>query len=208
VARSSEGMTRRAFLEASAIVPLGVVVASCGDDEQPRRQVTQARARTSTLRPTRGCPDGDPTAEQTEGPFFTPRSPRRTSLLAPEIEGERLVLSGLVLSTACRPVPGALVDFWQADGSGRYDNEGFRLRGHQFTDRQGRYRLVTVLPGAYSGRTRHIHVKVQPRGREVLTTQLYFPGEPANDDDQLFDPSLLVERRGARATFDFVVDAA
>ena len=85
-----------------------------------------------------------------------------------------------------------MLDFWQADDKGRYDNSGFRLRGHQFSDAEGRYRLRSVVPGLYPGRTRHIHVKVQPRDGGVLTTQLYFPGESKNRSDSLFRKELLV----------------
>jgi protocatechuate 3,4-dioxygenase beta subunit len=116
-----------------------------------------------------------------------------------------------VLTTGGRPIPRALLDFWQADARGVYDNSGYRFRGHQLADARGRYMLQTVVPGLYTGRKRHIHVKAQaPRGR-VLTTQLYFPGEPRNRDDGLFDPELLLRRlrrvRGARsARFDFVLE--
>ena len=48
------------------------------------------------------------------------------------------------------------------------------------------------MPGLYTGRTRHIHVKVQAPDGPVLTTQLYFPGEPANDRDGIFSPELLL----------------
>ena len=118
------------------------------------------------------------TPRQTEGPYFTRDSPERATLLEPGIAGQRLVLSGTVLSLDCRPLAGALLDFWQADADGAYDNQGYRLRGHQFTDADGRYRLETVVPGLYPGRTRHIHVKVQSKGGPVLTTQLYFPDVP------------------------------
>src|SRR5204862_188663 len=73
-----------------------------------------------------------------------------------------------------------------------HDNAGFRLRGHQLTDAEGRYRLETILPGVYPGRTRHIHVKAQAPSRPALTTQLYFPGEAGNARDGIFDPELLV----------------
>lgn len=150
------------------------------------------------------------TAPETEGPFFKPRSPERTSLLEPGMLGTPLVVSGRVLSTACRPVGGALLDFWQADAAGVYDNAGFRLRGHQFADSDGRYRLLTIVPGLYPGRTRHIHVKVQAPHRPVLTTQLYFPGEPHNAADFLFRLDLLMalESNGGAAAgrFDFVLD--
>jgi protocatechuate 3,4-dioxygenase beta subunit len=121
------------------------------------------------------------------------------------VSGTPLLLTGRVLSTDCRPLARALLDFWQADGDGRYENDGFRLRGHQFTDGQGRFRLETVVPGQYPGRTPHIHVKVQRRGGQILTTQLYFPGESGNEQDSLFDPALQMRRSGGRGWFDFVL---
>jgi protocatechuate 3,4-dioxygenase beta subunit len=152
------------------------------------------------LAATPSCGAGsDVTPRQTEGPYFTPDSPRRLSLVEPDMNGARLVLIGRVLAPDCRPQPGALLDFWQADAEGAYDNRGFRLRGHQFTDADGRYRLETVMPGLYPGRTRHIHVKVQPQGGPVLTTQLYFPNVPQNRRDGLFSPALLVSLAEATA---------
>jgi protocatechuate 3,4-dioxygenase beta subunit len=163
----------------------------------------------TTLAPTPAC--GPATASQTAGPYFKPSSPERVSLLEPEMRGRRLVVTGVVRGTDCKPLPRALLDFWHADAGGRYDNTGFRLRGHQFTDAEGRYRLETILPGVYPGRTRHIHVKAQAPDRPPLTTQLYFPGEAANTRDGIFDPALLVALAdaadGAIARFDFVVDA-
>ena len=117
------------------------------------------------LSPTPACHDGDDvTIAQTAGPFFKPSSPERVDLLETGMAGQKIELVGLVLSRGCKPLAGVLIDFWQADDKGRYDNSGFRLRGHQFTDADGRYRLKTVVPGNYDGRTRHIHVKVQARG--------------------------------------------
>ena len=123
--------------------------------------------------------------------------------------GTKIIVSGRVLSADCKPVVRALIDAWQADARGEYDNTGFTLRGHQFTDDGGRYQLETVMPGVYPGRTRHIHVKVQAPGQPVLTTQLYFPGEAQNRRDGLFDPALVVAVRdstdGKVAEFDFVL---
>jgi protocatechuate 3,4-dioxygenase beta subunit len=130
------------------------------------------------------------------------------SLLEPDIDGAPLILTGYVLTTDCRPIAGALLDFWQADDDGVYDNTGYRLRGHQFADEQGRYRLETILPGLYPGRTRHIHVKAQPPSGAILTTQLYFPDEPQNAQDRIFHPALVVALRAGEplvATFDFVL---
>src|SRR6266508_4235157 len=59
------------------------------------------------------------------------------SLLESGMAGTRLTLTGYVLSTRCKAIPRALLDFWHADASGVYDNDGFRLRGHQFTDAKG-----------------------------------------------------------------------
>ncbi|HKS18686.1 MAG TPA: intradiol ring-cleavage dioxygenase [Bradyrhizobium sp.] len=162
------------------------------------------------LAPTPACHDGDElTVQQTEGPFFKPSSPERVELLEDGMAGQPIELVGYVLTRDCKPLADAVLDFWQADDKGRYDNSGFRLRGHQFTDAEGRYRLRSVVPGAYVGRTRHIHVKVQPRGGRVLTTQLYFPGEPKNRSDGLFRKELLMRTAKNESwltgRFDFVL---
>ena len=190
--------TRREFLGVAA----GLVIAS----------VSEARAQAGKARATPACGEGGvATLSQTEGPFFKPNSLRRTSLLEPGMAGTRIVVEGAVLTTDCQPVPGALVDIWQADDQGRYDNAGSRLRGHQFTDETGRYRLESIVPGLYPGRTRHFHVKVQAPHQPALTTQLYFPGEPANQRDFIFNPALVMNVREVEgrklATFDFVLGA-
>jgi hypothetical protein len=163
------------------------------------------------LPPTPACGDQDePTLAQTEGPFFTPNSPERTSLVEAGMAGTPMTLTGYVLSTDCQPVAGALLDFWHADDAGVYDNAGYRLRGHQFADDQGRFHLATITPGLYPGRTRHFHVKVQAPNQPVLTTQLYFPEEPDNARDGIFDPALLMDVQDGEAgkvgTFNFVLN--
>jgi protocatechuate 3,4-dioxygenase beta subunit len=164
------------------------------------------------LQPTPSCPDGgEPTARQTEGPYFKPASPERASLLESGVKGVRIVVTGVVRLATCQPVPRALIDVWHADDRGDYDNAGYRLRGHQFTDDQGRYRLETIVPGVYPGRTRHFHLKVQAPKGPVLTTQLYFPGEAANASDPIFKRELVLRVRdgaeGKTGTFDFVLRA-
>lgn len=146
------------------------------------------------------------TPRQTEGPFFTPKSPQRVSLLEGG-EKTRLLVTGTVLSAQCKSVPNALLDFWHSDEQGEYDNRGFRYRGHQHADAQGRFRLETIVPAEYPGRTRHIHVKVQAPGKRILTTQLYFPGDPANRRDGLYRAELEMKKAKAdEASFDFVVE--
>jgi protocatechuate 3,4-dioxygenase beta subunit len=111
-----------------------------------------------------------------------------------------------------RPVKGALIDFWHADGAGDYDLKGFKCRGHQFTDADGRYSLETVVPGLYPGRTRHYHVRIQAAHGPVLTTQLFFPNEARNAEDSLFRRDLLLTMHDSGtakvAAFDFVIRTA
>jgi protocatechuate 3,4-dioxygenase beta subunit len=188
--------TRREFLRKSGAVPSTLLLLTLAEADE---------SRAATIPPTPACP-GNPeaTPPQTAGPFFLPRSPLRTSLLGPGIGGRRVLLTGRVLTTRCLPVPGALLDFWQADAAGVYDVRGYRLRGHQFADREGRYRVETIVAGLYPGRTRHIHVIVQaPNGRPV-TTQLYFPREPRNVHDGHFDRRLLMSIDLGSGGYDFV----
>lgn len=216
MAGPSPRLTRRRLLQLGLALPLPLALAACDGDEPEREggvasttpPSPSTAAAGGTLAPTPACDDGDdPTLSQTEGPFFAPDSPERASLLEPGLGGTRLTITGAVVDTGCRPVPRALLDFWQADAAGHYDNQGYRLRGHQFTDADGRFRLETVVPGLYPGRTRHIHVKVQAPDRPVLTTQLYFPGEPANASDGIFREELLLDMRGdRRASFTFVLE--
>ena len=156
-----------------------------------------------------GC--GALTPRDAEGPFYKSGAPRRQSLVEPGAKGERLILTGSVLSIQCKPVANALLDFWQTDADGEYDNAGFRYRGVQQTDASGGFRLETVMPARYPGRPRHIHVKVQAPGRRALTTQLYFPEEPGDSRDSSYRPALVVsiERRDGvlHAGYRFVVDA-
>jgi protocatechuate 3,4-dioxygenase beta subunit len=70
--------------------------------------------------------------------------------------------------------------------------------------------LETILPGVYPGRARHIHVKAQAPNGPLLTTQLYFPGEPHNARDRLFNPALSLAIQdtadGKAAQFSFILD--
>ena len=153
------------------------------------------------------------TVAQTEGPYFKSGSPETSSLVTDPTQGTLLTISGQVLSQDGTPVANALLDFWQANPNGQYDNSGYNLRGHQYTDANGNYTLTTVVPGLYPGRTEHIHVKVQAPGGQTLTTQLYFPGVAQNSTDGIFDPSLVLDIQpnadGTQsATFNFVVRTA
>jgi protocatechuate 3,4-dioxygenase beta subunit len=177
----------------------------------PAPAPTAVAAGTLPATPACGDDDDEPTIAQTEGPYYTPNTPERASLIEPGVTGTRLIVAGYVLTTDCKPVARALLDFWHADDGGAYDNAGYRLRGHQFADDQGRYQLETIVPGLYTGRTRHIHVKVQAPNQPVLTTQLYFPDEPGNARDGIYNAALLLEdlqdaADGKISAFNFVLD--
>lgn len=149
------------------------------------------------------------TPSLTEGPYWKQGSPERTNLIDSGVSGRKLTLTGYVLDASCQPVANAWVDFWQANAQGQYDNSGYILRGHQYTDASGRYTLETIIPGLYPGRTEHIHVKVQAPDGPVLTTQLFFPGVQQNDSDGIFNQALVLpiqEQNGeTTAQFNFIV---
>ncbi|MFE9101739.1 dioxygenase family protein [Actinomadura geliboluensis] len=202
-----DGISRKNFIVAAGLGAMALPAAASLAAAAP----AQARTEPPRLTPTPKCDDGDddPTPPQMEGPYFKPGSPERSSLVTPGMPGTPLTVTGIVYSLSCRPVSRALLDFWQADYYGNYDNYGYKLRGHQHTDTMGRFTLTTIVPGLYPGRTRHIHVKVQAPYQRILTTQLYFPNEPRNSTDMLFDPELLMNVQtgptGRTATFDFVL---
>src|SRR5437899_9649628 len=132
------------------------------------------------------------TPTQIEGPYYKVGSPKRSTLIEPGISGTPLVLTGQVLNERGKPIPGAVLDFWQSDDVGNYDMVGDILRGHVLTDQDGRYSLETIVPACYEPRqARHIHVKVQGVSRPY-TTQLYF----SDDTDRVKDNFYMREREG------------
>ena len=196
------GVAAAGAIVATALAP-GVLAQSV-----PTAASAQTTAMTTTIGQTQTL-----TVSQTEGPYFKTNSPERSALVTDSTQGTLLTVTGQVLAADGTPVANALLDFWQADASGAYDNSGYTLRGHQYTDENGNYTLTTVVPGLYPGRTRHIHVKVQAPGGPTLTTQLYFPGEARNSTDGIFDPSLVLNTQSntdgtENATFNFVVQTA
>lgn len=109
-----------------------------------------------------------PTAADAEGPFYKPGAPLREST------GKGLTISGIVKSAAtCQPIPGARVEWWQANPRGEYDDAH---RGTLVTGQSGAYSFDTDSPPPYYGRPSHIHFKVHAEGHRQLTTQLYPKG--------------------------------
>ena len=212
------GFDRRYPFNRNAIltIVLSACLAACG--AQPAGRSTSTAVSTTAASqaiPVTGAnpackSPANPTLAVTEGPFFKAGSPEKTSFFETGMPGTKLVLSGYVLTTDCQPVGQAELDFWQANANGEYDNHGYTLRGHQFTDANGYYQLTTIVPGLYTGRTEHIHVKVQAPGGSILTTQLFFPGVDQNQSDGIFNSSLLMvvqnNSKGEKATFNFILN--
>jgi catechol 1,2-dioxygenase len=152
-----------------------------------------------TLAEAQGC---RPTKADIIGPFYRFGAPFRSRLAEAGEPGERIVVTGTVLSVDCRtPVPGALIEVWQANHAGVYDTNkpgnftevtSFHMRGMMYTNDRGQYEIETVMPGRYpvppnlpglekyAGLTRpaHIHFRVIESLHVPLTTQLYFKGDP------------------------------
>jgi protocatechuate 3,4-dioxygenase beta subunit len=153
------------------------------------------------------------TPGETEGPFYLDVEKIRRDITE-GTDGTPLRLALRVRDAGdCTPIKDAVVDIWHADPAGEYSSgqgqDGTFLRGMQVTDADGITQFDTVYPGAYQGRTVHIHAKVHLDNRTALTTQLYFDddltdqvvdsspytgadGRMRNDDDNLFlDETLL-----------------
>lgn len=166
---------------------------------------------------TDGAPAGDCVATEAniEGPFYKEGAPSRMVLVDADTPGTRITVSGRVLaSDGCAPLAGATLDVWQADASGAYDNDGFQLRGVLETASDGSYEIVTIVPGHYLNgdryRPAHIHVKLSAPGHQLLTTQLYFAGDPYNEGDPYIRDSLIMAPSDSgdgslAASFDFVL---
>ncbi|MGB1253968.1 MAG: intradiol ring-cleavage dioxygenase [Candidatus Promineifilaceae bacterium] len=206
-------LSRRQFIKTGLASTAGIILVACGNDGESATGLNYPEATQETdvvqLAPTPQCDDHDETLSQTEGPFYTSDTPQRTNLLEEGMAGTLLVVTGKVLTTDCRPIAGAILDFWHADDAGNYDNTGYLLRGHQYSDENGSFQLQTIVPGEYPGRTRHIHVKVQGPDTSLLTTQLYFPNEPGNNNDSIFDAALIIDMQdaenGKAGAFNFVL---
>lgn len=136
--------------------------------------------------------------------------------------GERIIVTGRVIDEDGRPVPDTLVEIWQANAAGRYIHEGDRHDapldpnffggGRTVTDQEGRYRFVSIKPGAYpwpnhanAWRPNHIHLSLfGPSLATRLVTQMYFPGDPLLALDPIFNgvPHAARERLVARFSIE------
>ena len=149
------------------------------------------------------------TVTEVSGPRFSPsRFPAYIDISkvdGHEAMGERIIVEGTVTDEDGRPVPGTIIEIWQANAAGRYHHERdqhdapldphFRGVGRVFTDGEGRYRFTTIKPGAYpwrnhhnAWRPNHIHYSLFGPGFATrLVTQMYFPGDPLLPLDPVFN---------------------
>lgn len=142
---------------------------------------------------------------------------------AGEPHGQRIIVEGRVLDGEGKPVRSAVLEIWQANAAGRYAHAGdqhpapldpnFTGRGRCLTDDHGRYRIVTVKPGAYpwknhpnAWRPAHIHFSVFGHSlAQRLVTQMYFPDDPLFFQDPIFN-SVPDERARSRMIARFSLE--
>jgi len=138
--------------------------------------------------------------------------------------GERIIVQGRVLDEDGRPIPQTLVEVWQANAAGRYAHRvddhpapldpNFSGAGRTVTDEEGRYRFLTIRPGAYPWRNHpnawrpaHIHFSLFGNGfLSRLITQMYFPGDPLMPLDPVLN-SIPDERARRRLVSTFDINA-
>lgn len=127
-------------------------------------------------------PDCVPTFVDGGGPYYQPNAPIRSKLAPDSHVGEILRVSGRVLAADCvTPLQNVIVDIWQANESGNYDDVWYR--GQVQTDADGTYEFETVVPKGYGAGTAyrppHIHFKIWQAGRELITSQMFLPASRA-----------------------------
>ncbi len=143
------------------------------------------------------------TPRQTEGPFYPDKLPLDTDndlliindATTPAV-GEVTYLGGRILDARGNPLRNALVEIWQVDNNGAYLHSGtnnrdkrdtnFQGYGRFLTGSTGEYTFRTIKPVKYPGRTPHIHYKIRRGDKELLTTQCYVKGHPANERDGIY----------------------
>src|SRR6266498_599363 len=125
-------------------------------------------------------PDHESTHRVSEGPAYK--------------TGSLFLLICRVFSTTDKPISQALVVLWNVQNNGKYDFDGFNLRGRQLTAKDGRFEFLTIEAIPYGSRTAHFHFKLSAPGFEPLTTELYLPGLAQNSRDSSFRTSNLLQK--------------
>ncbi|MCG8583355.1 MAG: hypothetical protein MI757_01415 [Pirellulales bacterium] len=172
-----------------------------------------------------------PTEDNILGPYHRKDAPFRGKITPPLEPGEVLLISGRVYGQDTgKPLSGAVIDIWQANKDGRYDNDDpnnppakntFVNRARLITDDRGYYEYETIRPGRYqigpsAWRPSHIHYMVRHPGYKTLITQMYFKGDPMNSKDRFIKKSLIIDPKKVttasgtyeRGEFDIVLAKA
>jgi catechol 1,2-dioxygenase len=152
-----------------------------------------------------------PTSPDILGPFYKEGAPER-NVICPKEVLDQFKLRSKVLTEKGEPVKHCVVEVWQADAKGVYDNDGFNFRGKTLTGYHGTFHITTVTPGCYEigeneFRCPHIHVKLTAGGFKELVTQLYFSNADHNDEDHWFDPARVVVKNEEGYSFTFVLES-
>jgi len=120
-----------------------------------------------------------PTAEMTLGPFFPREFAKDASDLVRGSSGEVIEITGVVSELDGKPLDNVILEIWQADAAGRFDNPGFSGWGRAATDAQGIYRFRTLRPGAAQGRAPHVNFLILYSGlMRQLQTVMFFSAAP------------------------------
>ncbi|MDB5312336.1 MAG: hypothetical protein JWO38_6538 [Gemmataceae bacterium] len=148
-----------------------------------------------------------PTEDNILGPYFREGAPFRAKVTPPLERGTVMLIRGRVWGfDTKKPLVGVVLDVWQANADGRYDNDDpktppakgvYPNRARVLTDETGYYEFETVHPGPYktgpdTWRPSHIHYMVRKAGYASLVTQLYFQGDRFNQADEFIKPSLVI----------------
>lgn len=201
---SNRNVSRRDFLRNSALgmAALGTSGLLLRADAEPTPASGHAPAGITPPTPLA------PTEPNIQGPFFRPAAPFRAKITPPLAPGVVLLIRGRVWSFQTKkPIQHAILDIWQANAKGRYDNDDdskppaanvFLNRARLVTDETGYYEFETVHPGRYPLdetrlRPAHIHYQLSHPAHKTLITQLYFKGDPHIEGDPFVRPSLIIE---------------
>jgi catechol 1,2-dioxygenase len=148
-----------------------------------------------------------PTEDNILGPYYREGAPFRAKITPPLVKGTTMLIRGRVWGfDTKKPLVNALLDIWQADADGRYDNDDpnnppakgvFVNRARVLTDETGYYEYETIHPGPYktgpnTWRPSHVHYLVRKAGYANLITQLYFKGDKHNATDEFIKASLII----------------
>ena len=220
-------LNRRQALSGFGTISLGALLAACADEDQPAPAAEEdmfGDESACTLTP-----------EQTEGPYYFDVDKVRRDVREGR-DGVALRLALRVRDADCKPIENAVVEIWHCDATGSYSGfddaaeQTTYLRGAQVTSPDGTVEFRTIYPGAYQGRTVHIHAKAHLDNQTLVTTQLYFdddvsatvyerepysaagPRDTFNDGDGIFDERTLLalskEGDGYLGVISFDVESA